>query len=94
MERRQLEELLTTTHGEGRAEEERGLSRAAPACWLRYQNKWRQHHQHLSSLELKTRFWEGVEGANWARGKRSRVRDYKIIRGFHFQEITEKAKQQ
>lgn len=70
-----------------------GLSRAAPACWIGYQNNWRQHHQHLGSLELKIRFWEGTEGANWARGKRASIRNYKIIRGFRLQEITEKAKQ-
>lgn len=91
--RRKLEELLTTTHGEGRTEEGAGLSRAVPACWFEHQNKCRQHCQHSSSLELKIRFWEGVKGANWAKGQKSSTRDYKIDDNRSpFQEITEKAK--
>lgn len=86
--RRKLKGLLTTTHGEGRTEEGSRLSRAASACWLEHQNKWRQHRQHSSSLELKIRFWEGVKGANWAKGRRSSTRDYRfMITEVHFRKL-------
>lgn len=81
-------------HSWGGQKRRGGLSRAAPACWLGHQNKWRQHRQHSSSLELKIRFWEGVKGANWAKGRRSSTRDYKIYDNRSpFQETAEKAKQ-
>jgi hypothetical protein len=40
----------------------------------------------------KIGFWEGVEGVNWAKERRSSTRDISVIRS-HFHKITEKAKQ-